>query len=63
MRRAGRGAVIKVLAMNARGWIIPAAAALAALTAASSTAQPSAAVRARHRVTPPEPVVVELFTA
>jgi hypothetical protein len=49
--------------MNARGWIIPATAALAVLTAAGSVAQP-AAVRARHGTTAPsEPVVVELFTA
>ena len=48
--------------MRSRGWIIPVAAVLAALTAAGSSARPSAA-RALHRATPQEPVVVELFTA
>lgn len=48
--------------MNARGWIIPAAAGLAVVTAAGSAAQPTT-VRARPAAAPSEPVVVELFTA
>ena len=55
-------AVINLPAMRTKGWIIPAAALTAALAAAGSIAQPSSARAARH-VAPPEPVVVELFTA
>lgn len=62
MRRGPSKAVVKVRAMRTRGWVIPAAAGLAALLAAGSSAQPSGA-RVAHRETPPEPVVVELFTA
>lgn len=62
MRRAVRGPVIKVRAMRFRGWIFPAAAGLAALFAAASSAQPSAP-RTAAREAPAEPVVVELFTA
>lgn len=47
--------------MTFRGWII-AAAALAALGAVGSAAQPVRA-RAPHRAAPVEPVVLELFTA
>jgi hypothetical protein len=54
--------MLKVATMNARGWIIPAAAGLAVVTAAGSAAQPTA-VGARHPVASSEPVVVELFTA
>jgi hypothetical protein len=48
--------------MRTRGWTLPVAVALTALLAAASSAQPSA-TRVRHRATPVEPVVVELFTA
>jgi hypothetical protein len=48
--------------MRTKGWIIPAAAAAAALFAAGSAAQPSPA-RASRGAAPPEPVVIELFTA
>ncbi|MDP3656737.1 MAG: DUF1223 domain-containing protein [Brevundimonas sp.] len=48
--------------MRTRGWIIPAAALAAALVAAGSVAQPSPA-RASREAAPPEPVVIELFTA
>ena len=61
MRRAATAAVVMVPAMRKRGWIIPAAALLAASVAAGSSAQPAAS-RAPGE-TPPEPVVVELFTA
>ena len=54
--------MLKVRAMRYRGWIIPAAAGLAALAAATSSAQP-AAPHGPGRETPVEPVVVELFTA
>lgn len=55
-------AVINLAAMT-RGWIIPAAAFGAALLAAGAGAQP-ATKRVVHRdAPPPEPVVVELFTA
>ena len=47
--------------MHARGWIIPVAALAAAVVAAGSAAQPTTARAPRE--TPPEPVVVELFTA
>jgi len=55
-------AVINLCAMRARGWIIPAVAVAAALVAAGSVAQPSSA-RASREAPPPEPVVIELFTA
>ena len=61
MRRAAPAAVVKVRAMRTRGWIIPAAVLAAASVAAGSSAQP-AAPRASGE-TPPEPVVIELFTA
>ncbi|HYD26607.1 DUF1223 domain-containing protein [Brevundimonas sp.] len=48
--------------MRTRGWIIPAAALAAASMAAGSSAQP-AAPRAPRGEAPPEPVVIELFTA
>ncbi|HEY0600107.1 DUF1223 domain-containing protein [Brevundimonas sp.] len=48
--------------MRTRGWIIPAAALAAATMAAGSSAQP-AAPRAPRGEAPPEPVIVELFTA
>lgn len=48
--------------MHARGWLIPAAVLVAALIAAGSSAQPSP-TRVRRPAPPPEPVVVELFTA
>ncbi|NJC40857.1 hypothetical protein GGQ87_001115 [Brevundimonas alba] len=48
--------------MRTRGWIIPAAALLAATVAAGSSAQPASS-RAPRGETPPEPVVIELFTA
>ena len=54
--------VINLPAMRTKGWIIPAAALAAALVAAGSVAQPSSA-RARRETPPPEPVVIELFTA
>ncbi|MDQ3124118.1 MAG: DUF1223 domain-containing protein [Pseudomonadota bacterium] len=54
--------MINLRAMRARGWIIPAAALAAALVAAGSVAQPSSA-RASREAPPPEPVVIELFTA
>lgn len=57
-----RTAVVKVRAMRLRGWIIPAAAVVAASVAAGSTAQPAAS-RALLKEVPVEPVVVELFTA
>ncbi len=51
-----------VRAMRTRGWIIPAAALVAASIAAGSSAQP-ANPRAPRGAAPAEPVVVELFTA
>ena len=48
--------------MRMRGWLIPAAALAAAFVAAGSVAQPSSA-RAARETPPPEPVIVELFTA
>ncbi|WP_332657167.1 DUF1223 domain-containing protein [Brevundimonas sp.] len=51
-----------VRAMRTRGWIIPAAALVAASIAAGSSAQP-ASPRAPRGAAPAEPVVVELFTA
>ena len=51
-----------VRAMRTRGWIIPAAALLAASIAAGTSAQPTGS-RARAGEAPPEPVVIELFTA
>ena len=62
MRRASSATVVMVRAMRTRGWIIPAAAVLAAFVAAGSSAQPSGAESRRGEV-PAEPVVVELFTA
>ncbi len=62
MRRARTDRVINLRAMRIRGWIIPAAAGLAAFAAAASSAQPSGP-RAGGRDIPAEPVVVELFTA
>lgn len=62
MRRACPDGVIKLRAMISRGWTIPAVAGLALILAAGSSAQPAAS-RVRHRETPPEPVIVELFTA
>jgi len=58
-----RRAVINLPTMRIRGWIIAAAASTAALIAAGSSAQPSAPRVAREDAPPPEPVVVELFTA
>jgi hypothetical protein len=55
-------AVINLAAMRTRGWIIPAAVITTALLTAGAGAQP-AARRVAHRETPPEPVIVELFTA
>ena len=51
-----------VRAMRTRGWIIPAAVLVAASVAAGSSAQP-AGPRAAGGEAPPEPVVIELFTA
>ncbi len=62
MSGAGPAGVVKVRAMRTRGWIIPAAAALAVSIAAGSRAQPSGPAAPRAAV-PAEPVVVELFTA
>jgi hypothetical protein len=61
MRRAADAAVVKVRAMRTRGWIIPAAVLAAATVAAGSSAQPTAPRGPGE--TPPEPVVIELFTA
>jgi len=63
MRGVFSPAVINLCAMRARGWIIPAAALAAALVAAGSAAQPSSARAVRADTPPPEPVVIELFTA
>lgn len=63
MRGAFSPPVINLCAMNARGWIIPAAALAAALVAAGSVAQPSSARAARDTAPGLEPVVIELFTA
>ena len=49
--------------MRMRGWLIPAAALGAAFVAAGSVAQPSSARAGREAAPPPEPVVIELFTA
>ena len=49
--------------MRMRGWLIPAAALAAALVAAGSLAQPTRARALREAAPPPEPVVIELFTA
>jgi hypothetical protein len=54
--------VIKVAAMQSRGWIIGGVVALAGLLSVGSAAQPAGA-RARATAAPAEPVVVELFTA
>ncbi|MFY8163511.1 MAG: DUF1223 domain-containing protein [Brevundimonas sp.] len=54
--------VVNLLGMRTRAWIIPVAALAAALVAAGSVAQPSSA-RAVRVAAPPEPVVIELFTA
>ena len=62
MRGAAFATVVMVRAMRTRGWIIPAAAVLAASIAAGSNAQPSRRAAPRGEV-PAEPVVVELFTA
>jgi hypothetical protein len=61
MRHESFAAVVKVRAMRTRGWIIPAAVLAAVSVAAGSSAQP-AAPRGPGE-TPPEPVVIELFTA
>lgn len=55
--------VINLAPMRTTGWIIPAAALAVGLVAAGSTAQPSSARAPRPTAPPPEPVVVELFTA
>lgn len=55
-------AVVNLAPMRMRGWLIPAAALTVAFVAAGSGAQPSSA-RATRETPPPEPVVVELFTA
>jgi hypothetical protein len=55
-------AVINLPAM-ARGWIIPAAAFATVLLAAGAGAQPATKRVAHRDAPPPEPVVVELFTA
>ncbi|HEY0104280.1 MAG TPA: DUF1223 domain-containing protein, partial [Brevundimonas sp.] len=49
--------------MRRRGWIIPAAAMATVLLGAGADAQPTAVRAARAAPPPPEPVVVELFTA
>ena len=63
MRGARPPAVINLRAMRRRGWIIPAAAMTAVLLAAGADAQPRAGRAVRSAPPPPEPVVVELFTA
>lgn len=55
-------AVINLAAMS-RGWIIPAAVLATALLTAGAGAQPAARRVAHRDAPPPEPVVVELFTA
>ncbi len=62
MRGASFATVVMVRAMRTRGWIIPAAALLAASVAAGSSAQPSGDPTPRAEGSG-EPVVVELFTA
>jgi hypothetical protein len=62
MRGACPVGVINLRAMILRGWISVAAAGLAVLLATGSTAEPDLR-RVRHRATPAEPIVVELFTA
>ena len=62
MRGVGSPPVINLPAMRTRGWIIPAAVLGAAFFAAGSVAQPSSG-RAARELPPPEPVVIELFTA
>ena len=62
MSGAASATVVMVRAMRTRGWIIPAAALVAASVAAGSSAQPSSAAAPRGEV-PAEPVIVELFTA
>ena len=62
MKRVARGGVVSVRPMTFRGWILPAGAGAAALLAAGTSAQPAPA-RALRETPPPEPVVVELFTA
>ena len=62
MSGAISAAVVNLFSMRTRGWIIPVAALAAALFAAGSVAQPSSA-RAVRATAPPEPVVIELFTA
>jgi hypothetical protein len=54
--------VINLSAMRSRGWLISAAAMVAVSIAAGSSAQPSIG-RVRRDAPPPEPVVIELFTA
>lgn len=62
MSGASSPAMVNLAPMRMRGWLIPAAALAAALVAAGSVAQPSSA-RAVRGTPPPEPVIVELFTA
>lgn len=54
--------VINLRVMRMKGWLIPAAALLAASISAGSSAQPSP-TRGLRDAPPPEPVVIELFTA
>ena len=54
--------MVNLASMRMRDWLIPAAALAAAFVAAGSVAQPSSA-RAARETPPPEPVIVELFTA
>lgn len=62
MSGAGSPDMVNLASMRMRGWLIPAAALAAAFVAAGSVAQPSSA-RAARETPPPEPVIVELFTA
>ena len=63
MSGARRPAVINLRAMRRLGWIIPAATVTVVLLAAGADAQPRGVRTARSAPPPPEPVVVELFTA
>lgn len=62
MNSGDTAVVVNLPAMRTKGWLISAAALLAASIAAGSSAQPSPA-RVRRDAPPPEPVVIELFTA
>ncbi len=62
MNGGGATVVINLRAMRTKGWLIPAAALLAASIAAGSSAQPTP-TRVHREAPPPEPVVIELFTA